>query len=556
MMEDNRRDPSSDFDSEYIDQLFSAGRTPTNQDPISAASPAEQEPEPETVPESAKPKGKHCLLILAAVGLLLLGFLAGTLATREKQPENVTTPPATISATTLPPQFGFIPNYESWSTDSLVVAATELPIFWDVPVTQENFMALSSQFQVLDVLYMRNDARDALQKILKSAQPDENAYAAAQWLMTYLENHVFYLPPCKWLQNEDSHFAVYEFTVAPNFLGTASQNGATMTVLEFYGNLVAVEGDPEILRKECNFWFLLEKKEGSNAELDADQFRIYNSETFEEVSKVLMDFLPCEQGWLICGYAPFNISITLNYNTLSNGSISFSTALPLPEDLPTKEFLQQTLELGAFTRYLLDTKPDNFHYHPLMAALLEREDLISTALQIVENTPQSDPYALMGLLTHESVYDQMTDTQKNALEMLEAKRYWSGYRFYSSRPAMAITGEYAVCDIYYLSAADAKIIRDTEADHWFFFGLSSGAIELNDGSWTLEIEEQGSGSEKANILLWPAYHSRGDYAQVGWLIAVQGEIPYLLRLTIRDGRGNILDAAEVTWADLLSHPEN
>ena len=191
-----------------------------------------------------------------------------------------------------------------------------------------------------------------------------------------------------------------------------------------------------------------------------------------------------------------------------------------------------------------------------MAALLEREDLISTALQIVENTPQSDPYALMGLLTHESVYDQMTDTQKNALEMLEAKRYWSGYRFYSSRPAMAITGEYAVCDIYYLSAADAKIIRDTEADHWFFFGLSSGAIELNDGSWTLEIEEQGSGSEKANILLWPAYHSRGDYAQVGWLIAVQGEIPYLLRLTIRDGRGNILDAAEVTWADLLSHPEN
>ena len=186
--------------------------------------------------------------------------------------------------------------------------------------------------------------------------------------------------------------------------------------------------------------------------------------------------------------------------------------------------------------------------------------MISTALQLAKNSAQGYYDILMILLAHESVYAQMTETQKNAFEMLEAKRYWSGSRFYSSRPALAITGEYAVCDSYYLSASDAKTIRDTEADHWFLFGLSSGAIELNDGSWTLEIEEQGSSTlipstEKANILLWPAYHSRGDYAQVGWLIAVQGETPYLLRLTIRDGRGNILDAAEVTWVELSILPE-
>ena len=254
------------------------------------------------------------------------------------------------------------------------------------------------------------------------------------------------------------------------------------------------------------------------------------------------------------------MNIDLQYNTLGTNHLWLMPSQPLPEGLSTEELLLETLKLPTFQRYLCGTKPANFQYHPLMAALLEREDLISTALQMAKNSAQGYYATLMALLTHESVRERMTETQKNAFEMLEAKRYWSGSRFYGSRPALAITGEYAVCDTYYLSASDAKTIRDTEADHWFLFSLSSGAIELNDGSWTLEIEEQGSstlvpGTEKANILLWPAYHSRGDYAQVGWLIAVQGETPYLLRLTIRDGLGNILDVAEVTWVELSILPE-
>ena len=546
MMEDNRRDPSSEFDSEYIDQLFSAGRTPA--EPASPAPiPEEPNPEPESAPEPLKPRRNTAPLLLAAVGLLLLGFLIGALATREKQPENVTTPPAT----TLAPHFGFIPSYETWSTDSLAVAATELPILWDIPVTQENFEALAEYYPVLEILADRNDALDALQKISETG----NASDAVQWLTQYINNFIPQLPHCKWLQLEDSHFKVFEFTVAPNMsvMTSPTANGTTKTVLEFYGHLFVVEGEPEILKEECNFWFLLEKKEGSNAKLDTEYFQIYNETSIPDAR---IDFLPCEEGWIVCGYAPAHANIDLQYTTLGTYNLWLMTSQPLPEDLSTEELLQETLRLLVFQRYLVDTKSVNFHYHPLMAALLEREDLIPTALQMAKNNKQGSYGILMGLLAHESVQEKMTDTQKNALKMLEAKRYWSGCLFYSSRPAMAITGEYAVCDIYYLSAADAKIIRDTAADHWFFFALSSGAIELNDGSWTLEIEEQGFSVEKANILFWPAYHSRGDYAQVGWLIAVQGETPHLLRLTIRDGHGNILDATEVTWADLLGHPES
>ena len=415
---------------------------------------------------------------------------------------------------------------------------------------------MSRQFPVLKVLADRNDALDALQKIVETGKAAE----AARWLTDYITAYVPYIPPCRWLQLDDIHFEVYEFTAAPTVAVVlpTTANGPTKTLLQFDGDFFVVDGEPEILKEECNFWFLLEKKEGSNAKLDTEYFQIYND---TNVPDARIGFLPCEEGWIVCGYAPANVNIDLQYNTLGTNNLWLMTSQPLPDGLSTEELLRETLKLPTFQRYLCGTKPANFQYHPLMAALLERDDLISTALQMAKNSAQGYYDILMGLLAHESVYARMTETQKNAFEMLEAKRYWSGSRFYSSRPALAITGEYAVCDTYYLSASDAKTIRDTEADHWFLFGLSSGAIELNDGSWTLEIEEQGSstlvpGTEKANILLWPAYHSRGDYAQVGWLIAVQGETPYLLRLTIRDGRGNILDVAEVTWVELSILPES
>lgn len=555
-MEDNRPGSQPEINSDYIDKLLSMPREIQEKSVRKAAdTPPATDPEPEaTGSEPPKPTRRTALLLLAAAGLLILGFLIGSLFGREKTPANVTTPPAI----TLAPQFGLIPSYETWSTDSLALMATELPILWDAPVTQENFDALSRQFPVLKVLADRNDALYALQKIGETGKAAE----AARWLTDYITAYVPFLPPCRWLQLDDIHFEVYEFTAAPTVAVVlpTTANGPTKTLLQFDGDFFVVDGEPEILKEECNFWFLIQRKEGSQAALDTDRFQVL-SDTEEEGSDVRVGILPCEEGWLACGYAPSDVSILLNYNTLPPGNIALSVSPPLPEGLSTEELLWKTMELGAFQRYLLTTQPDHFQHHPLMAALLERDDLISTALQMAKNNPQGHYATLMDLLAHESVYAQMTETQKNAFEMLEAKRYWSGSRFYSSRPALAITGEYAICDTYYLSASDAKNIRDTEADHWFLFGLSSGAIELNDGSWTLEIEEQGSSTlvpstEKANILLWPAYHSRGDYAQVGWLIAVQGETPYLLRLTIRDGRGNILDAAEVTWVELSILPES
>ena len=550
-MEDSRPGSQPEINTDYIDKLLSLPQDAQNAPVRKAADTPAADPEPETtVSESRKPMRRACLLILAAA-LLLLGFLAGSLVSREKQPENVTTPPAT----TLAPQFGLIPSYETWSTDTLAVMATKLPILWDTPLTPERFDELSRGYPMLAALKERADALDALQKILDNPQSDKDTTTAAQSLIAYINAHVPFIPPCRWLQMETQYFDIYEFSVEPLITVVPSTilNEPAKTILQFGAEAYAVEGEPEILKEECSFWFLLQRKEGKQVEPNSDDIRVLNDRV-EEISDARSALIPCEEGWIVCGYAPSASLISVGYETSRPLSLPLKPSPSLPDNLSTEELLLKMVDLPVFRLYLLGTKPANFQYHPLMAALLEREDLIPTALQMAKNNPQGHYATLMVLLAHESVYAQMTETQKNAFEMLEAKRYWSGSRFYSSRPALAITGEYAVCDTYYLSASDAKTIRDTEADHWFLFGLSSGAIELNDGSWTLEIEEQGSSTlvpstEKANILLWPAYHSRGDYAQVGWLIAVQGETPYLLRLTIRDGRGNILDAAEVTWVE-------
>ena len=548
-MEDNLPGSQPEINADYIDKLLSLPQDAQDAPVQKATDTPATDPEPEmTVSEPRKPMRHTYLLILAAAALLLLGFLVGSLVSREKQPENVTTPPAT----TLAPQFGLIPSYETWSTDSLALMATKLPVLWDTPVTQENFDALSRQFPVLKVLADRNDALYALQRIGETGKAAE----AARWLTDYITAYVPFLPPCRWLQLDDIHFEVYEFTAAPTVAVVlpTTANGPTKTLLQFDGDFFVVDGEPEILKEECNFWFLLEKKAGSTAKLDTEYFQIYND---TNVPDARIDFLPCEEGWIVCGYAPANVNIDLQYNTLGTNHLWLMPSQPLPEGLSTEELLLETLKLPTFQRYLCGTKPANFQYHPLMAALLEREDLISTALQMAKNNPQGHHAILMSLLAHESVYAQMTETQKNAFEMLEAKQYFSGRRFYDRRPALAITGEFSVCDIYYLSSRDAKMIRDTNADYWFFVGLSSGAIELNDGSWSLEIEAQNHSSlypndEKVNVLLWPAYRDDGGQAQCGWLVAVQGKDPYLLRLTLRDGRGNILGADEITWGEMSS----
>lgn len=554
-MEDNLPGSQPEINTDYIDKLLSLPQDAQNAPVRKAADTPAADPEPETtVSESPKPLRRACLLILAAA-LLLLGFLAGSLVSRDRQPTNVTTPPAT----TLAPQFGLIPSYDHWSTDALAVMATELPIlWWDTPLTPERFDELSRGYPMLAALKERADALDALQKILDNPQSDKDTTTAAQSLISYINAHVPFLPPCRWLQLDDIHFEVYEFTAEPTVAVVlpTTANGPTKTLLQFDGDFFVVDGEPEILKEECNFWFLIQRKEGSQAALDTDRFQVL-SDTEEEGSDVRVGILPCEEGWLACGYAPSDVSILLNYNTLTPGNIVLSVSPPLPEGLSTEELLWKTMELGAFQRYLLTTQPDHFQHHPLMAALLAREDLVPTALQMAKNNPQGHYSTLMALLTHESVRERMTVSQKNAIEMLEAKQYFSGRRFYDRRPALAITGEFSVCDNYYLSSRDAKMIRDTEADYWFLVGLSSGAIELNDGSWSLEIEEQDHSSwypdsPKVNVLLWPAYRDNGGQAQCGWLVAVQGKDPYLLRLTLRDGRGNILGADEITWGEMSS----
>ena len=96
------------------------------------------------------------------------------------------------------------------------------------------------------------------------------------------------------------------------------------------------------------------------------------------------------------------------------------------------------------------------------------------------------------------------------------------------------------------------MILDTEADHWIVVTLTSGAMELNDGSWYPEAKWDGGGT--TDFLYWPIYPDSTGQIQSGWLVAVQGTEDSLLRLTLRNGKGKIIDAAEEIVPLIL--PEN
>ena len=110
-MEDNRPGSQPEINSDYIDKLLSMPREVQEKSVRKAAdTPPATDPEPEaTGSEPPKPTRRTALLLLAAAGLLILGFLIGSLFGREKTPSTATTPPATTPpAATLPPQFGFL----------------------------------------------------------------------------------------------------------------------------------------------------------------------------------------------------------------------------------------------------------------------------------------------------------------------------------------------------------------------------------------------------------------------------------------------------------------
>jgi len=510
--------------TEYIDQL------------LSASAPKVAPPQKQEVAETAVKPPKTRLLVFAAIALFILGFLAGSLLNRDGAASSSTIPPTT----TLPPQFGYIPDYQVWETDSLAWAAAYIPSLGDHALTPERFEALALQYPVLPVLVSREDAPEALQAIIDASQPQDSPAIATQALLYYIKSYTSQLPPYQWLYEACDGFNIYEFTIEPQI--TEIQGNPVRTVLRFGHLSLSLDSAPSILKQKCNFWFYVPQ-----SMVFWDAITVNGEPAASNTLGVRVDAITysTNAGFLICGYTPVNAKITLH---ATQGQSVTVYAYPRDsEGLFTEALLMRTVNLTAFRQYLLNKDTPNFQNHPLMADLLAREDLIPVALQAAQITKFADPslnHTLMALLSHESVQEKMSSAQKEAFALLKAGRYLEDCLVYSRRPTLDLNGDFPSCGVFYLTSGDAQSVSATDAVRWLTISLSPAAMELNDGSWHPELE-RGDGTS-VGAKLWPTYYNDTGTTQSGWLVAITDGLDPILRLTLRGSDGTIIETQEIT----------
>ena len=186
-MENEQKNSLPEFDSNYIDQLFSAGRNAPKPEPVPAPAPAEPEPAPEVpepIPEepaeAEPPKAlPRSLLLLAAVVLLGIGFLLGRLTAPNPDPDPGTTQP----------------DYGHMTTDRLVSIAVQIPELsqYGSSLTMRDYTELKLKETVLLELELRQDAVEQL-TLFALSNPDTAASQAANALIKHYVNNLGHSP--------------------------------------------------------------------------------------------------------------------------------------------------------------------------------------------------------------------------------------------------------------------------------------------------------------------------------------------------------------------------
>ena len=572
MMEDNRRDPSSDFDSEYIDQLFSVGRTPAKQESPSAPAP---QPEPEPVvpetPATIEPVDKpfpKALLVLIAIALWGIGFLIGWFARGGRPPQEeastTTTQPTStwINIDTVPStDSGIAVDYAAMSTKQLADIAIRIRELssYGAPnskrtLTVHVYQDLRFANPVLLELARRPDAVEQLTAAATTASDLDSFYAASA-LIRYYTVHLGFdsvtdlnvTPECQWLHSEDAYIRVFEYTEAPLVTHTFTQ----ATIFDFQGTVFMLEGERfEEHEDDPNFWYRLEL----TLEVDEDQIvsMPYPSLSWSgSSSDTWVTVQRYDKGWFVYGYAAGKTTLSVSIQPYGNPHEIQLIVSPVPGDEESPAafaqcFLDQAAALQSLSAMNADKKLQNY---PIVSAVLEKPGCISVLLNLAQATNDYEndlPYpgrknALDSLLSNSFFSRKMTISESHALRAL---RDYGKYLDPTSLPEPAIveTAEgFILTGLPGLHVGDKpenlKDIPLSEMNYWAYVPLTEDVIMLQQSNWDLGITANSTCVAGA----WPVRDSNDQLA--GWVISGQLKWDCLLHLDLLQGNGTVFSTS-------------
>ena len=575
MMEDNRRDPSSEFDSEYIDQLFSAGRTPAKQESPSAPAP-QPEPDPEPAaaepPKPAEPAAKPFpkpLLILIAIALLGVGFLLGWLARGGREVQGAA---STNTSTTAPTyDFGYIytepstdpgiaVDYAAMSTKQLADIAIRIRELssYGAPnskktLTVHVYQDLRFANPVLLELACRPDAVEQL-TVAATTASDLDSFYAASALIRYYTVHLGFdsvtdlnvTPECQWLHSEDAYIRVFEYTEAPLVTHTFTQ----ATIFDFQGTVFMLEGERfEDHEDDPNFWYRLEL----TLEVDEDQIvsMPYPSLSWRGSSNTWVTVQRYDKGWFVYGYAAGKTTLSVSIQPYGNPHEIQLIVSPVPGDEESPAafaqcFLDQAAALQALSSMNADKKLQNY---PIVSAVLEKPGCISVLLNLAQATNDYEndlPYpgrknVLVSLLSNSFFSRKMTMSESRALRALcDYGKYLDPTSL--SEPAIVETAEgFILTGLPGLHVGDKpenlKDIPLSEMNYWAYVPLTEDVIMLQQPNWDLGITANSTCVAGA----WPVRDSNDQLA--GWVVSGQLKWDDLLHLDLLQGNGTVFSTS-------------
>ena len=571
MMEDNRRDPSSEFDSEYIDQLFSAGRTPAKQESPSAPAP-QPEPDPEPAaaepPKPAEPAAKPFpkpLLILIAIALLGVGFLLGRLPGSHRHDLPATDPSGQTSAhiqTAPSTDSGIAVDYTSMSTRHLADIASQIQQLssYGMPNSSKTlsiniYQQLKYANPVLVELEQRKDAVTQLSAAAASATDRNASYAASALIRYYIvylgfnaENTQGTAPASQWLCDDNTYFRIYEYIEAPLVTHTFSQS----TIFDFKGTLFELEdGFIEDYGNDPNFWYRIEPLQ----DISEDQQAYIRNPMLSYQGAGNDAWLSCrryDKGWFVYGYAAGKTAISFTIEFRGSTHDIHLIVSPVPGDGESPAafaqcFLDQVQTLQRLPNLNPDKKLKNY---PIMEAVLKQPGAITALLNLaqsssawVDNKPNSGSgkNLILPLLDTADFRNRMTISESRALQAL------CGYGKYLdptslSEPAIVETAEgFILTGLPGLHVGDKpenlKDIPLSEMNYWAYVPLTEDVIMLQQPNWDLEITLRYSGLAGA----WPVYDSNDQLA--GWVISGQLKWDDLLHLDLLQGNGTVFSTS-------------
>ena len=559
-MENKQQDSLPEFDSEYIDQLFSSGNpvkkkaTPKAAEPEKPKPSAPKKPKPSVPKAPEKPKEPDVttdpapktqpfnrVVILIAAACLLVGFFLGRLSLPNPEPGSPTQPSTGIA--TFPNSPDIAVDYASMSTQQLVSIAVQIPelVVYGSPtasvtLTRTIYWAIRSQNPVLAELEQRPDAITMLTDKASTSTLSSEIYSANTLVSYYtlLDNVPSTAADCQWKVAEDGYVTIYEYTEAPkiSYISTGQNN---YTIFEFGENNYMLTGNDLMSSNqgEPNFWFRIERQpdlisipEGQSR----PRLGIANLDGLSSTSGSWVKIQHYDKGWFVYGYAKKPVEVSFSFSSriasISHQHDVVLTAFPDWESETTRVAANTVLECQQLIEDIELYNPDkDWTEYPMVAELLTREDGITQLLQLSD---QRDT----GLLRRFQPW--MTNEELEAMQLIIDGAGYMDPIVLSRCPLAESDGAFYVTDMVncYVSKPTGSPISLSYMNCWIYVPLTGGGQLLYQNAWKLEAKMGGS-----DLTVWKLYDN-DTHKLIGWLAS--GTMPETEAIWLRLVEGNTL----------------